>query len=72
MRLHGNKSHRDLEMLVDTGAIYTKIPESLAKELGIVPDEVVRVKLADGTLGLSCPISLQIRDESNGTHEITR
>ncbi len=49
-RLHGTKGYRDLEMLVDTGATYTKIPESLAKELGIVPDEVVRVKLGDGSL----------------------
>lgn len=39
-----------MEMLVDTGAIYTKIDGSLARDLGIVPNEVVHVKLADGSV----------------------
>lgn len=50
VRLNGTKGQRDVEMLVDTGATFTKIPESFARELGIVPDEIIRVKLADGTL----------------------
>lgn len=50
LRLHGQRGYRDVEMLVDTGAIYTKISESLAREIGIVPDEAVKMKLADGTI----------------------
>jgi predicted aspartyl protease len=49
VRLHGPKGHRDVEMLVDTGALYTKLSPSLARELGITPNEVVKVKLADGS-----------------------
>ncbi|MDA4123200.1 MAG: retroviral-like aspartic protease family protein [Thaumarchaeota archaeon] len=51
VRVHGTEGHRDVEMLVDTGALYTKISPALARELGITPNEVIRVRLADGTLG---------------------
>jgi len=49
VRVHGTKGHRDVEMLVDTGALYTKLSPSLARELGIIPNEVIKVRLADGT-----------------------
>jgi predicted aspartyl protease len=49
VRVHGTKGHKDLEMLVDTGALYTKLSPSLARELGITPNEVIKVRLADGT-----------------------
>jgi clan AA aspartic protease len=49
VRLHGPKGHKDVEMLVDTGALYTKVSPSLARELGITPNEVVKVELADGS-----------------------
>jgi predicted aspartyl protease len=50
VRLHGEKGSEDIEMLVDTGALYTKISPSLARRLGIVPNETIKVKLADGSL----------------------
>jgi len=50
VRLHGRKDYRDVEMLVDTGAIYTKISTSLAKEIGVIPDEAVKMRLADGSV----------------------
>ena len=50
VRLHGKKDHRDVEMLVDTGAIYTKISTSLAREISVVPDEAVKMRLADGSV----------------------
>jgi len=51
VRLHGSKGYKDVEMLVDTGALYTKVAPSLARELGITPNEVIEVKLADGSSG---------------------
>lgn len=50
VRLHGKKDHRDVRMLVDTGAIFTKISTQLAKDIGVVPDEAVKMKLADGSI----------------------
>ena len=35
-------------MLVDTGATVTKIPESIANRLGILPAHQAEVQLADG------------------------
>jgi clan AA aspartic protease len=49
VRLHGPKRYKDVEMLVDTGALYTKVSPSLARELGMTPNEVVNVELADGS-----------------------
>ena len=50
VRLHGSKGHKDVEMLVDTGATDTNIPPSLARDLGISSGFGFRmVKLADGT-----------------------
>jgi predicted aspartyl protease len=50
VRLHGESGSREVEMLVDTGALYTKISPSLARHLGIIPNEVIKVKLADGSV----------------------
>jgi predicted aspartyl protease len=50
IRLHGEKGSEEVEMLVDTGALYTKISPSLARRLGVVPNEVIKVKLADGSI----------------------
>jgi len=50
VRLHGERASEDIEMLVDTGALYTKISPSLARKLGIVPNEIIEVKLADGSI----------------------
>jgi predicted aspartyl protease len=50
VRLHGKSVYRDAEMLVDTGAIYPKLSSSLAREIGVVPDEAVKMRLADGSI----------------------
>jgi predicted aspartyl protease len=49
VRLHGSRSQREVEMLVDTGALYTKVSPLLARELGITPNEAIEVTLADGS-----------------------
>jgi predicted aspartyl protease len=49
VRIHGEKGSEEVEMLVDTGALYTKVSHALARRLGIVPNEIIRVKLADGS-----------------------
>ncbi len=49
VRIFGPKAHADVTLLVDTGATFTKISQSLAKELDIVPDETVTVLLSDGS-----------------------
>jgi len=48
VRVHGPKGHRDVEMIVDTGATYTKLSPSLARELGITPRGAIETTLADG------------------------
>jgi len=50
VRLYGQKDYRDVEMLVDTGALYTKISDALAREIGVVPDEAVQMRMADGSI----------------------
>ncbi len=50
VRVHGNKGYADVDMLVDTGSTLTKIPESVAKKIGIEASETVEVELADGSL----------------------
>lgn len=50
VRVHGEKGSEEVAMLVDTGSTYTKLSEGLARRLGIVADELVQVKLADGSL----------------------
>ena len=40
----------EVDVVVDTGATLTKIPPSLAKELGLVPEGTVTVRLGNGHL----------------------
>ena len=42
-------SHRTLNGLVDTGASFSLIPESVLDELGVEREEAVNFRLADGT-----------------------
>ena len=49
VRIHGPKGYTDLEMVADTGATLTTIPEYVARSAGVVPTGSVTVKLADGT-----------------------
>lgn len=42
------KLSRDVELLVDTGATYTVLPEDLLKELGVKGVRLVKVRLASG------------------------
>jgi len=50
VRLRGPKGDTDVEMLVDTGATLSKMPESIAKKVGLVLTGTTMVELADGTL----------------------
>ncbi|MDG6901181.1 MAG: retroviral-like aspartic protease family protein [Nitrososphaerota archaeon] len=50
VRVHGARATEEVKMLVDTGSTYTRISESLARKLGIAADEIIKVKLADGSL----------------------
>ncbi len=49
VRLLGPKGKTDLEMLVDTGATLSKIPEAVARRLGIAARRTTIVELSDGT-----------------------
>lgn len=49
-RVYGPRTSLELEFPVDTGATFTKIPESLAERLGLEPEETVKVELSDGSL----------------------
>lgn len=48
VRIHGPKGYADVEMVADTGATLTMIPESIADSVGIVRQGRVTVRLADG------------------------
>jgi len=48
-RVYGPIDSVELEMLVDTGATFTKIPESLASRIGLKVEEIIEVKLSDGS-----------------------
>ena len=51
VRLHGSKGHRDVDMIVDTGATDTNISPSLARDLGISSGlGSAKVILADGSV----------------------
>ena len=45
----GNRSVT-IEALVDTGATYTCLPETLLRDLGIIPSRRVESELADGSI----------------------
>ena len=49
VRVHGSKGYADVDMIADTGATLTTIPESVARAAGILPIGSVAVKLADGS-----------------------
>ena len=49
VRVHGPLGDAEVEMLADTGSTLTKIDESTARKLGIVPTDTAVVELADGT-----------------------
>jgi predicted aspartyl protease len=40
----------DVELLVDSGATYSVLPERTWREIGLVAKRAVRIRLADGTL----------------------
>ncbi len=42
------KQFRDIDAVVDTGAAYTTLPDSLLRELGVEPTGKRRFPLADG------------------------
>lgn len=48
-RIHGPGGYVDLEVLADTGTTFTKIPESVAKKLGLQPEENISVRLSNGS-----------------------
>lgn len=48
-RIYGPKGFVDLEALADTGVNFTKIPESVAKRLGLEAEEEIYVRLSDGS-----------------------
>lgn len=49
VRIYGPSGYVDLSVLADTGATFTKIPESVAKKLGLEAQEDIYVKFSDGT-----------------------
>ena len=49
VRLNGPKGFADVEMVADTGATLTTIPETVAQEVGLVQTGRVEVRLADGS-----------------------
>ena len=44
------KTAETVEVMVDTGAIYSQLPASLLHRLGIVPRRIQRLRLADGSV----------------------
>ena len=50
MKVHGPNSSEELgNVLVDTGATFTKIPLDYAQRIGIIPEYEVDVQLGDGS-----------------------
>jgi aspartyl protease family protein len=49
VKMHGPKGHVDVEMVADTGATLTTVPETVADEIGLVRTGRATVKLADGS-----------------------
>lgn len=50
VRIHGPLGGADVEVLVDTGATFTKIPRSVASSIGAKPRTVVQAQVADGRI----------------------
>ncbi len=51
IKIYGNTGMKELDLMVDTGATFTKLPLSVAKELGIEGRKEIEVELADGRRG---------------------
>jgi clan AA aspartic protease len=49
VRIYGPKEHADVEMVADTGATLTTIPQHVARKTGLASRGSVSVRLADGT-----------------------
>ena len=47
VKVYGNRGWKEIDALVDTGATFTKIQASVAKEIGIEPKYDTTVELAD-------------------------
>ena len=43
-------ARRDVELLVDTGALYSMVPAAVLREIGVEPYETMDFELADGTV----------------------
>jgi clan AA aspartic protease len=43
-------ARRELELLVDTGALYSMVPGQILRELGVEPYQKMEFELADGTV----------------------
>ncbi len=48
VRIYGRLGSVAIESLVDTGATFTKIPEAIAREIGLEPQYTANVELSDG------------------------
>lgn len=50
IRIYGRLGSSTLELLVDTGATFTKIPEAVAEKIGLDAQYTAQVELSDGRL----------------------
>lgn len=50
VKIFGLNGSKELNLMVDTGATFTKIPLSVGNELGIAWSEEIEVELSDGSL----------------------
>ncbi len=50
LKIYGSAGSAEVEMLVDTGATFTKIPRSMVDEVGLEVKYETSVELGDGTI----------------------
>ena len=50
LTVHGGQGSFELDALVDTGATFSKIPRTVAAEVGLEATHEVQVELGDGTM----------------------
>lgn len=50
VRIYGITGEKELDLMVDTGATFTRLPLSLANEIGIEWKDEVEVELSDGRI----------------------
>jgi clan AA aspartic protease len=48
IKVYGRLGSAAIESLADTGATFTKIPETIAREIGLEPQYTAQVELSDG------------------------